>query len=170
MFARTPVWSSAVPQALLGEERAWYTMYAHASTVSIYRSSLSINFAISWRRLKWLHHHVDYTLVRQSVLTTLRYLVKRAWLSTYMGASASCVEFQWSRAMATQIRVCRRCMDKFLSLERELAKFQELMHSRYSMLTRKRAKETSGVDGVSPNTEKSRPQRSCARWLFPSEW
>ena len=38
-------------------------------------------------------------------------------------------------------RVCRRCMDKFLSLERELAKFQELVHNSYSMLTRKRAIE-----------------------------
>ena len=68
-------------------------------------------------------------------------------------------------------RVCRRCMDKFLSLERELVKFRELVHNSYSMLTRKRTKETSGVDSVSPSTEKSRPpaKHSRARCLFPSE-
>ena len=71
-------------------------------------------------------------------------------------------------------RVCRRCMDKFLSLERheiELIEFRKLVHNSYSMLSRKRAKETNGVDGVSPNTEKSRPpaKRSRARCLFPSE-
>ena len=36
-------------------------------------------------------------------------------------------------------------MYKFLSLERELVKFKELVHN--SMQSRKRAKETSGVDG-----------------------
>ena len=41
--------------------------------------------------------------------------------------------------------------------ERELCEFRKLVHNSYSMLSRKRAKETSGVDGVSPNTEKSRP-------------
>ena len=116
-------------------------------------------------------------------------------------------------------RVCRGCMDKFDSLERGLAKFQELVkttvcpreclgvHRRlvsthivhkkwlkcvyytffwtpssswmeqtlvktsYSMLNRKRTKETSGNIGILPHTEKSRPpaKRSRGRCLSPDD-
>ena len=65
-------------------------------------------------------------------------------------------------------RVCRTCMDKFSSLEKSLAKFQEMAKSSWQNLSRKRTKETSGNIGVSPHTERARPpaKRSRTRLLF----
>ena len=66
-------------------------------------------------------------------------------------------------------RLCRSCMSKFTSLEKAMAKFQEVAKASYSTLSRKRPKETSSDTGVSPHTARSRPpaKRSRSRCLFP---
>lgn len=75
--------------------------------------------------------------------------------------------------------ICRRCMSKFSSLERDLSALRAKAHSTYSSFNkenacRKRPKNTSGATEISPFTASARPpskmrsnaDRSRCRRLF----
>ena len=68
-------------------------------------------------------------------------------------------------------RLYRGCMDKFTSIEKAIAKFQEVAKASYSTFCWKWVKETSSDTGVSPHTARSRPLAKCSRprCLIPND-